>query len=100
MDIDPDPKKTYALVVGIEKYDDPKVPDLNGPARNAVDFAKWLLKKEVSKDNIGLFISPLNDENNSFIEEANLNDINQEATSTKINNHIEDKISHHQLEIS
>ena len=88
----PNPEKTYGLVVGIEKYSNlPKKDWLDGPASNAVDFAKWLLKKEVSKDNIGLFISPL-DDNYSLIEKADLIDINQDATSTNINNYIKNKI--------
>ena len=92
MDTEQNPKKTYALVVGIEKYSNlPENTWLDGPARNAVDFTKWLLEKEVSPDNIGLFISPL-DINYSLIEEADLIDINQEATSTNINNYIKNKI--------
>ena len=92
MDTELNPKKTYALVVGIEKYSNVSEEYwLDGPARNAVDFAKWLLDKEVSPDNIGLFISPL-DDNYSFIKKADLIDINNEATSTNINKYIEDKI--------
>ncbi|MDJ0718377.1 MAG: HEAT repeat domain-containing protein [Prochloraceae cyanobacterium] len=53
-----DPQRTYALVVGIEKYD---VPDssLKGPVNDAIRFTKWLLERKVKPENIGLFISPL-----------------------------------------
>ncbi len=92
MDTRQNPKETYALVVGIEKYNNISESDwLDGPAKNAVDFAKWLLDKKVSKDNIGLFISPL-EKNYNLIEKAGLIDINQEASSSKINNYIKTHI--------
>ncbi|MEB3281305.1 MAG: HEAT repeat domain-containing protein [Lyngbya sp.] len=61
------PEKTYALVVGVEKYQE-GAKNLKGPARDAVQFAIWLLSKNVNPNNIGLFISPLEEEN--LIQEA------------------------------
>lgn len=70
-----DSAKTYALIVGIEKYDNlPEERWLDGPARDALDFANWLIQRGVNPHNIGLFISPL-DNSQSLIREAKLDDI-------------------------
>ncbi|MBJ7297071.1 MAG: NB-ARC domain-containing protein,Caspase domain-containing protein, partial [Dolichospermum sp.] len=55
----PDPQKTYAVVVGIEKYD--KSPKLPGAASSSLKFAKWLNNQGVPHDNIFLFISESDD---------------------------------------
>jgi hypothetical protein len=47
----------HAVVVGIEEYGGPWA--LDGPARDAVGFARWLRKKGVPADRIVLFLSPL-----------------------------------------
>lgn len=53
------PGKTYAVVVGVEKYGYDLL-DLPGPARDARDFSDWLTKeKGVPPGNIKLFLSPL-----------------------------------------
>jgi Caspase domain len=52
-------KKVYALIVGIEKYQEGQHYNLNGPASDAIKFANWLLERGVEKDNIWLFISSL-----------------------------------------
>jgi hypothetical protein len=58
----PNPQNTYAVVVGIEKYD--KGGDLNGAVSNALKFAKWLSSVGVPNDNIFLFISKLDNTEN------------------------------------
>lgn len=59
----------YALVVGIEKYKGGSEWDLNGPAKDGLNFASWLLERGVKPEHIQLFISPL-DKNVGVIEEA------------------------------
>jgi hypothetical protein len=53
-----DPEKTFAVVVGIEKYDIPGA-DLDGPVRDACRFVRWLRDFKVAARNIHLFASPL-----------------------------------------
>ena len=57
----PDPQSTYALVVGIEKYQAGSSWSLDGPASDALKFAQWLSDRGVSNQNIFLFISELDD---------------------------------------
>jgi hypothetical protein len=63
------PENVYALVVGIEKYKAGSEWDLNGPAKDALKFANWLLDRGVKPENIQLFLSPLN-ENAGVLEDA------------------------------
>lgn len=67
-------KKTYALIVGIEKYESPSAPPLNGPANDAIDFANWLLDREIPHENIYLFVSPL-EENSNVLQKTKLKTI-------------------------
>lgn len=53
------PEKTMAVVVGIEKYAAGRKWDLDGPASDAFRFVKWLRYRGVPKENILLFLSPL-----------------------------------------
>jgi nucleoside phosphorylase len=53
-----DPDRTFAVVVGIEKYDIPGA-DLDGPVRDACRFVRWLREHKVPTGNIHLFASPL-----------------------------------------
>ena len=53
-----DPQRTYAVVVGIEKYRLTD-SDLNGPADDAVAFVEWLRQHGVPAAHIFLFSSPL-----------------------------------------
>ncbi len=55
--------KTYALITGIEVYTPDLLSELNGPAHDALEFAKWLLKVGVPDTNIFLFLSPLEQNN-------------------------------------
>lgn len=52
-----DPKDTYAIVVGVEKYAGGW--DLDGPATDACKFVDWLLASGVAAENVRPFISPL-----------------------------------------
>ena len=62
------PQSTYALIVGIEKYDAGSSWSLDGPASDALKFAQWLSDKCVPTQNIFLFISALDkNQNNSKI---------------------------------
>lgn len=56
------PKRTYALVVGIEQYEAGTTWDLPGPATDALDFTSWLRARGVPADQILLFLSPLANE--------------------------------------
>jgi hypothetical protein len=89
-----DPQKTYAVVVGIEKYDPGSSWDLPGAAVNALDFAKWLLDRCVPLDNIMLYISELAEpdklKNNQNFK--SLWDKRQKATRENIYNAINEKI--------
>ncbi|HKP51288.1 MAG TPA: caspase family protein, partial [Chloroflexia bacterium] len=61
------PVRTFALVVGIEKYDEGPDWDLNGPASDATKFTDWLLAQQIPAENIRLFLSPL-DKNASLLD--------------------------------
>jgi hypothetical protein len=52
-----DPGRTFAVVVGIDKYDIGSEWDLNGPANDAHRFIQWLSKQDVPSDNIYAFVS-------------------------------------------
>jgi hypothetical protein len=54
-----DPKKTGAIVIGVENYEAGQSWDLNGPADDACKFATWLCDRQVPPENITLFLSPL-----------------------------------------
>ena len=57
-----DPQKTYALVVGVEKYTAGSHWNLDGPASDARKFVAWLRSRQVPAENIFMYLSPL-DEN-------------------------------------
>jgi hypothetical protein len=65
------PEETYALIVGIEKYQAGSDWNLNGPANDAINFANWLLARGVTPENIHLFVSPL-DENRDLLQKTKL----------------------------
>ncbi|MBE9144293.1 substrate-binding domain-containing protein [Planktothrix mougeotii] len=50
---------TYALLVGIEKYDTGSSWNLDGPANDVYKFAKWLHNNKVPAKNISIVLSPL-----------------------------------------
>ena len=53
-----DPKNTFALIVGIERYREEDWK-LSGPANDAIEFADWLIKdRKVPPENVLLFLSP------------------------------------------
>ena len=56
-----DPQKTYALVVGVEKYAAGSNWNLDGPASDASKFAEWLRSQQVPAENIFMYLSPLNE---------------------------------------
>jgi hypothetical protein len=65
------PERTYALVVGIEKYQESHW-NVGGQADDAIKFAQWLGDRGVPRDNIRLCLSPLEEIEHSelTIEEA------------------------------
>ncbi len=64
------PNRTYALVVGIERYQDGSLNVKGGgPANDALEFAKWLRDRGVPEKNIWLCLSPL-EENRHKIEQS------------------------------
>jgi WD40 repeat protein len=50
---------TYALLVGIEKYDIDPGFDVPGPCAFAIELAKWLLSRNTPAGNIFMFLEPL-----------------------------------------
>jgi hypothetical protein len=56
------PRRTFALVAGVESYDISHRWNLRGPARDALRFAQWLTGPgEVPPANVRLLLSPLDD---------------------------------------
>ncbi|MBD2295706.1 caspase family protein [Anabaena sphaerica FACHB-251] len=64
------PERTYALVVGIEKYQE-KAWNVTAPAMDALKFADWLIQRGVPKANIRLCLSYL-EENQNLFSQADL----------------------------
>lgn len=56
------PQRTYAFVVGIERYDAGSAWDLDGPARDAARFTSWLFDRGVPAEQILVFLSPLDEQ--------------------------------------
>jgi vWA-MoxR associated protein C-terminal domain len=54
-----DPSKLLAYVVGIERYDAGAKWNLQGPVRDALDFAAWLVARGLGPANIHAFLSPI-----------------------------------------
>jgi hypothetical protein len=54
-----DPNKTFALVVGIERYEIGDSWNLDGPAGDAARFVNWLRARQVPAANIWLHAAPL-----------------------------------------
>src|SRR5690349_5928043 len=61
------PEHTYALVVGIEKYEARALPDLDGTVSDSLRFAAWLRRRGVPLENVLLHLSPL-DANASLMD--------------------------------
>jgi hypothetical protein len=79
------PEHTYAVVVGIEKYDVGPTWDLDGPARDAVRFITWLRNKGVPPDHVVAFLSPLDSNRNEIKTSCQNLGVNaEEATGTLI----------------
>ncbi|MEU8434010.1 hypothetical protein AB0F18_14005 [Streptomyces sp. NPDC029216] len=56
------PRRTFALVAGVERYEISHHWNLRGPARDALRFAGWLTGPgEVPAANVRLLLSPLDD---------------------------------------
>lgn len=55
------PDHTYAVVVGIERYDAGPEWDLDGPASDAARFTGWLVDHDVPPHHISVFWAPLDD---------------------------------------
>ncbi|MFD3803889.1 hypothetical protein ACFWTC_09705 [Streptomyces sp. NPDC058619] len=56
------PRRTFALVAGVERYEISHRWNLRGPARDALRFARWLTgPAQVPAGNVRLLLSPLDD---------------------------------------
>ncbi len=55
----PDPSRTWAVIVGIDQYQDVAIGDLQNQVDHACKFARWLLDRGVLPDHILLFLSPI-----------------------------------------
>ena len=62
------PDRTYAVVVGIERYEAGSMWDLDGAADSALRIIGWLRGCEVPAANITVLLSPL-DSNRSKVEQ-------------------------------
>lgn len=81
-----EPTTTKALLVGIEKYEAGENWNLNGPAHDVIRMAKWLISKKVPPENLTIFLSPLdNDNNRETIEQARELTGSKPAPATKSN---------------
>jgi hypothetical protein len=63
------PKRTHAVVVGIERYEAGDAWDLDGAADSALRIARWLRYRHVPVDNITVLLSPL-DTNRPAVAQA------------------------------
>jgi hypothetical protein len=53
---------SFAIVIGIDRYDDPAIPQLTGPVNDALKMAKWLLdpaRGKLGEDNLSLILDPI-----------------------------------------
>jgi hypothetical protein len=81
-----EPTTTKAILVGIEKYEAGENWNLNGPAHDVIRMAKWLISKKVPPENLTIFLSPLdNDNNRETIEQARELTGSKPAPATKSN---------------
>ena len=89
------PKKTGAIIVGIEKYEAGTNWNLNGPAHDACNFTNWLRDRQVPLENIHLFILSLS-ENREFIpKELSF----EEAAEHNITNFIEKELTQYEYDL-
>jgi hypothetical protein len=63
------PERTYAVVVGIERYEAGDNWDLDGSAHSALRIIRWLRERQVPIGNITALLSPL-DANRPKVEET------------------------------
>jgi hypothetical protein len=73
-DINVPPSEIYALIVGIGTYNfeygdtnSIKLENLKGTATSAINFADWLISRNVPPDNIYMFVSPLSQEEENLL---------------------------------
>jgi hypothetical protein len=85
-----DPRKTHALVVGIERYDIGESWNLEGPAVDAVRFVNWLVARGVPAGNIWLHLSPLDAAIGGKLTDPNVTI--RSATLQEIHRHVVDLI--------
>ena len=77
------PSTTQAILVGIERYASPRsIKDLNGPAKDVLNFCQWLRDRNVPTENISVFVSPL-DRNQEVVEQINNLTANEASVATK-----------------
>lgn len=77
------PVNVDALVVGIESYAAGDAYDLNGPAQDALEFARWLIDRGVTAEAIQLMLSPL-DQNADVLANAEVSGLTPK-TATRDN---------------
>ena len=90
-----EPTTTKALLVGIEKYEAGDNWNLNGPAHDVIRMAKWLRDQNVPSENLTIFLSPL-DNNQETLEQAKSLTGSEPAPATKSS--IQDELSRLQRE--
>ncbi|MDY6992002.1 MAG: caspase family protein [Pseudomonadota bacterium] len=86
-----DPKKTFAIVIGVEKYGAGQDWNLSGPAHDACQFATWLCQRQVPLENIRLFVSPLAEKTRELALPNGLS--SQAATEQNIRDCIENELT-------
>ncbi len=67
-----EPNRTFAVVVGVEKYAVGAGWDLNGPTNDAVRFIRWLRGQQVPADRIFTFVTP-RDSNQHLLQGLDVN---------------------------
>src|SRR5262245_2034991 len=74
--------RTFALVVGVERY---RIgAGLHGPSSDALRFVEWLRSKEVPAKNIHLFTAPLVADTLSFAEWAKRTGVENKDARTEV----------------
>lgn len=84
------PARTFALLVGVEDYVAEDIPELDGPAIDALRFARLLRALDVPASNILLCVSPLK-QNRERLEEWTESEV-YTTTRTDITSAISDRL--------
>lgn len=92
------PDRTWALVVGVESYQEGRAWDLDGPVPDADRFIRWLRRRGVPASQIVALLSPL-DRNrqivNNLVTDRRIRVKSQAATANALNDAVDQFRGHH-----